>query len=417
MKVEISKSLKEIGWAFISKVNVFLFYYLIQYFFIKLMDVEQWGKWSFFMSTLNVITLCSTLGINNSIQKYIAQYSGTSDFKDVLKSSMKLRIIGSVIFIVCFVLLIKPFLIAINREGLSKLFFLSIPYVFFFGMVDFFNFVFQGYHRLKYNAYLKFFEHGLKFVFTIVLFSLIQKLSIIVVSFNISFLLSSLVCVFVFYNVIYKKAQGTNSKSYLKEIFYYSIPQLIMVLGAYISIEIDTIMLNIMKGDYETAVYSTAKQIVRQLPHISFAISIGIMPIFAKMDEQNKEKLKRKFDKWFYINFGLVAFVVLSILVLSPLILPWLFDHKYDASILPLQILSPYLLFNGISVFTALFLDYRGLAKKRAVNLFITIILNIVLNYFLIQKYGAVGASISTTISFIPYFLLNLYEVKRVFRK
>lgn len=415
MKFITDKNIKETFWAFLSKGGVFLFYYLIQLFFIEVMEVEQWGKWSLFVSLLNIAALCSTLGTNLSVQKYIAQYSNEDNFKDVLNSSIKLRLSGSVLFIVFLIIIFKPLLRIMNRMELYRLYLVAIPYIFLFSIVDFFNSIFQGFHRLKYNAIIKFIEHGLKAFITVGLFLFINKLATIILSYSIAYLLTSILCIIMFYNIVYKKALGDGTKSYVREIFLYSIPLFIMVVGAFISIEVDTIMLNLLQGDYETAIYSTAKQVVRQVPHISLALSMGIMPLFANMNESNKKAFKKKFDKWFFINLMILFIILLLLIFISPIIIPWLFNHKYDASIIPLQLLSPYVFFMGVSVFTGSFLDYRGLAKKRAVNLFIAIVLNIILNYFFIKSYGAIGASIATTLSFIPYFLLNLYEVKVAF--
>ena len=62
------------------------------------------------------------------------------------------------------------------------------------------------------------------------------------------------------------------------------------------------------------------------------------------------------------------------------------------------------------------FLTYQGLAKKRAINLSITVVLNVGLNFLLIPKYGAAGAATATSISFIPYLITNWLEVRKVFR-
>jgi len=41
-------------------------------------------------------------------------------------------------------------------------------------------------------------------------------------------------------------------------------------------------------------------------------------------------------------------------------------------------------------------------------------VLNIILNLILIPRYGAVGASIGTSIAYLPYVILNWLECKKV---
>lgn len=416
LKIVDNKNIKETFWAFLSKGSIFLFFYLIQLFFIENMSVEQWGKWSLFISILNIVTLCSILGINISVQKFVAQYNNTKHFKPVLFTSIKLRAIGSTVYLILVLVLVKPLLLFFNKSDLICLFYWSVPYIFFWGIIDFFNSIFQGVHRLKYSALIKFYEHGIKLLVVIILFAFHKRLYVIGSAFSISYFITFLISIFFFYKVIYKDAGGRGEVDYTGQILKYSLPLFMMTTGAFISIEIDTIMLNALKGDYETGIYSTAKQLLRQVPHISIAFAAGIMPIFAKMNNDNKVEMKKKFDKWFRMNFGVLSIILIISVSLSPFILPWFFKNKYNESILSFQILSPYIFMMGVSIFTGAFLDYRGLAKKRAINLFITIALNVVLNYFFIKKYGAVGASIATTVSHIPYFLLNLYEVRIAFR-
>jgi O-antigen/teichoic acid export membrane protein len=43
--------------------------------------------------------------------------------------------------------------------------------------------------------------------------------------------------------------------------------------------------------------------------------------------------------------------------------------------------------------------------------------LNIILNILLIPKYGAIGASIATSIAYTPYVILNWLEVRKILNK
>jgi O-antigen/teichoic acid export membrane protein len=59
-------------------------------------------------------------------------------------------------------------------------------------------------------------------------------------------------------------------------------------------------------------------------------------------------------------------------------------------------------------------LDYQGRATRRARNFLFTIVLTVLLNLYLIPRFGAVGAAVSTTVSFAPYVILNVLEVREV---
>ena len=92
-----------------------------------------------------------------------------------------------------------------------------------------------------------------------------------------------------------------------------------------------------------------------------------------------------------------------------------IFGKEYLGSVLPLQILTFYIICFSFSIFLSSLLDYQGKAKKRAVNLSFTLIANIILNYILIPPYGAIGAAIATSTSYLPYIILNFIEVRKTF--
>jgi O-antigen/teichoic acid export membrane protein len=62
-------------------------------------------------------------------------------------------------------------------------------------------------------------------------------------------------------------------------------------------------------------------------------------------------------------------------------------------------------------------LDYRGLAWLRAINFSFTIIANVLLNWWWIPKWGAVGAAAASSVAFAPYCALNLWQAHAAFAK
>jgi O-antigen/teichoic acid export membrane protein len=107
----------------------------------------------------------------------------------------------------------------------------------------------------------------------------------------------------------------------------------------------------------------------------------------------------------------------LGILLFSGFLIPLIFGAKYAGAVFPLQILTIFLVSRSFLIFLNQFLDYQGLAKKRFFNSLISMVLNIILNMLLIPKYGAVGASIATSIAYTPYVILNWLEVQKVLNK
>jgi O-antigen/teichoic acid export membrane protein len=141
---------------------------------------------------------------------------------------------------------------------------------------------------------------------------------------------------------------------------------------------------------------------------------MGTMPIFAKLDTDNKDRLKGLFYRLLRLNTLIYSIISIIIVIFSYYFIPLIYGDEYFASVLPLQILTIFLICITFAIFLSLLLDYQGLAKKRAFYLSIVMMLGITLNFILIPAYGAVGAAIATSLSFLPYIFLCLFEVKKI---
>lgn len=414
-----NKFVKETFWSLLSKATTFVLFFLLNIYLARALGVEDFGKWSFFYSITSIILLLSYFGINGSSKKYIAEYNKTSNLKNVLKAAVSARFIVSLIFSLLLALLHKPVASLVGNNDLATLFLIASPLVFFSGFVEFIKDVFSGLHRNKYGFVVNLLEYGLKFILVWLIFKESSGLSIVVWVFVVSLVVAGLAGIIILFS---KYILGKNSdyelttKDFMNKIFKYSLPMFVISIGFWIATDIDTVMLGFLKGDYEVGIFSAAKQIIVKLPHISAAISMGAMPIFAKLNKDNKQKLKKIFGRLIKINTIVIIIISAIIILLSRWFMPLLYGNNYSASATPLMLLVPYLVMFSYSIFLSSFLDYRGLAKKRAINLIFTIAANVILNYILIPKYGVNGAAIATSLSYLPYFILNWLEVNREFR-
>lgn len=410
-----NKILKETVWAFLSKGATIILFLLINIILAKSLGVDNYGMWSFFLSLITIFFTISYFGINESSKRFVAQYNKTNNLKGVLISSLKLRFIFSLLFSILLLIIYKPLTTILQHPELEILFLYSIPVVFLSGLVEFFKNVFMGLHRIKYNFLINISEFGLKLLLIILFLKLSSSLINVVNSFALALFITVLLGFYLLYFNFYKNLKG-NDQDFKKPILNYSYPLVWISIGFIALTEIDTIMIGILSNTAEVGIYAVAKQIILKLPHISLILAMGIMPIFAKLNESNKKELKEKFYNLLKMNAGIFFIIVLSTLFLSPFLIPLIFGIEYLGSVVPLQILTIYLFSFATSILLSNFLDYTGKAKIRAINITITIFLNIMLNLFLIPKYGATGAAIATSISYLPYVVLNFLEVKKTLK-
>lgn len=409
-----NKLIKETFWGFAAKGISFILLMTLNVYLARILGVEDFGIWSFLFSIISAIFLISNFGINSS-GKFIAQYNNTEELKNVLNNSLKFRLLLSSIFALSIFIFSKTISDLVGHPEFEILFQYSAPLVFSMGFLEYLKTAFMGLHRIKYNFIVSVLEFGFKFIFVIVLFQFSSGLISIVNAFSLASFLAVLIGLGLLYFKFYIKTSGSKKNiTSISDIFKYGIPLFFTSLGSVIATEIDTIMLGLYSTNYEVGIYAVGKNIVNILPQISLAIAMGTMPVFAKIDRNNKAELKELFYRIMKINTWLMVIITLGILLLSGFLIPLIFGVKYAQAVLPLQILTLFLVNRSFLIFLNQFLDYQGLAKKRLFNSLISMVLNIVLNMLLIPRYGALGASIATSIAYTPYVILNWLEVRKI---
>lgn len=182
--------------------------------------------------------------------------------------------------------------------------------------------------------------------------------------------------------------------------------------------QIDQIILSIMRGPAEVGIYSAPAKIVNVflfIPIMTFQVT---MPLMWRLSSSNMEKYKKvNMIIWRYLAaFGVPAGIGLALLASE--IVPFVFRKpEYLASIPVMAVLGWFLSvrFMGISQGNSMTTsDREGL---RAVIQIISVGINIVLDIWLIARYGAYGAAIATLItetlicsSYIIYSVRQLQE-------
>lgn len=411
------KLVKESLWAFLTKGITFILFIFINVIIANSLGPSSFGAWSLIFSILTITYTISFLGINQSSQKFVAEYNYTDKITLIIKKTLFLRVYFSIIFLFLSITIYFLFSKYIIFE--EVLIIISILFIFFMSLNEYFKSIFQGLHTIKYNFLINTIEYVIKLLL-IIYFLYYSMLTInnIILSFLISVVISSLIGITFLFIYLKIKSKIRSSNNVTKEIKYkniihYSIPLFIISLGFLLLTEIDILMLGLLSNTYEIGIYNSAKNILIKFPQISFALAIGTLPIFAKINKKNKYYYKNKFYQILKIVSIIFLFILILIQIFAPFIISIFYGNNYNDAINILRLFSIYIFIFSISIIISGVMDYIGKAKKRAYNMLLTIFLNIILNFFFIPQFGSYGAIISSIISFLPYIILNFIEVKK----
>ncbi len=172
--------------------------------------------------------------------------------------------------------------------------------------------------------------------------------------------------------------------------------------------QVDLVMLQAIGTTVEAGYYSAAYKVMEMffaLPRVIFQV---VFTRFAKYHANDPSRLPEQLYKATrLLLMGVLPAVVIAGF-LQQILLPLIYGPEFTKSVYSLAVLLPSL---GISMFGNLsqrFLQATGQEKRLPNILFWTALANVVINWFLIPRFGGPGAAIATLISEISLCLLGL---------
>jgi O-antigen/teichoic acid export membrane protein len=413
--VTAAKFAKETFWAVASKGAAFFFYYALVYYLTRKMSVDVWGNWSAFLALLNIIILASDQGINTASKRYIAEARDGVNLGGVVRATLTLRVVASLLYTVAIAFLIRPLLLWLHQPEYLGLMQRSLLLVALYGIMEYFKTLFEALHRLRFTFVVNALEHGLKLVLVIALFRSGADFAAIVAAFTVAVCIALAGGIVVALRAIPQVVSSSPPSGLMRQVYLYSLPVFLMSTGGFVSLEIDTIMLKHLRTAFDTGIYSAAKNIVMFLPHLSLAFSMGIIPGLSVFDAGTALQKRRVYYQVLGGIAGIYLLICLGLVAFALWGLGLFFPPEYRAAFIPLLMLIPFTIFNAGTIYSGSLMVYRGLAWQRSINVGLTIILNVLLNWWLIPIWGPVGSATASSIAYLPYCILNLRAAHKAF--
>ena len=169
---------------------------------------------------------------------------------------------------------------------------------------------------------------------------------------------------------------------------------------------VNQIMISKLRSTAEVGVYSAAANIVIALIFIPLMYANSIYPVISRFYITSKKSLKLVYEKSFKYMLLLGLPIAAGIYSLSNKIIMILYGKDYMDSAIILAILSGYIFLkflNPVTGYTLMAINKQG---TRLFGQASASVINIVLNFILIPRYGIAGAAVSTLITEIIFFII-----------
>ena len=419
-KIAVENSVYSFVSIFISKIGGLIFTIIIA----RILLPELFGIYSLALSVITIVITFTDLGVGSASIMYVSDALGKNSkgkartyFRYLLKIKFLLIIISILI-----VLAIAKYL-SYNIFNKPLVFFplvFACLYILMESLRSYLANLFTATKNLKPTPFLEVIYQVSKIflsLFAVLLLSTQFKVAGVFVAFGLSgflFLVASLIILIkrdkkLFFGKM-EKIEKPRVWQYIK---FMGLASLSLVFFS----SVDTLMLGAFVEASYLGYYRAALSLILTIASL-LSISGILLPIFTQI---HKDRLKRGFQKTFrYILMFSIPIFFGLIFIAKDLIIA-IYGTEYLAAITPLYVLSLLIVVVPlVSLYSTLFAA-RENSRDLSGFIFISLILNIILNYFLIKiflrispEYAIIGSSLAVLIS--QCFLLISLSIRAKIR-
>lgn len=210
------------------------------------------------------------------------------------------------------------------------------------------------------------------------------------------------------------------NKFYIKDILYFGLPLIPHALSFWVRSGIDRIYITKFIDESATGLYATGFQFGTLVSFLTLSFNNAFTPYLYKslsvVDPYELDRNKMKLVRITY--YGIVILIVSCAFftLCSNFILTHFFSEKYMQAkeFVLWAILSQT--FQGMYLFFVNYIFFVKKTKKLALITFFCACLQLILSYFAIRKFGAIGGAYSTVVVSFVNFIMVAFFSNRVYK-
>lgn len=409
---------KSINVLLIRMLGAFLLFGL-SVFLTNYFPSDEVGKYDFSKSILVLLGGLSMLGMNQSIIYYSGHLKANKSLGSlfsIYKKMLFMVLISCSILWVIIYIIPSVYIDTFFEEQKAHIIILKTVSVIFFYALTMINIeTFRGINKIMLSEIFRnIFRYALFFilVLSIHINGLNERLLDV---FLLNFIFLSLISTpIVLYHVRKTITDFEVLKFSSKEILKRSYPMSIGVISLLLMQSIDVILLGKFLNFKNIAYYSVAVKLTVIITLVLTSVNAVFAPKIAELySKKDMKTLKTEIKKATRLIFILTIPVLFILFVFSPYILSF-FGEEYIEAKGTLRIMLFGQMFNTLCGSVAIYMNMTGKQVFLQKILLVTFVINLILNWVLIPKYGLEGAAISTTISLIFWNLVGvIYLLKK----
>lgn len=369
--------------------------------FTRIMTKGDYGLYSTYYSVVSILNTIVGANLFNGLNNAYLDYK--SDIKSYRASNLFLStLVFLSVSVVC---------VIINLLFLKKLsyflMFMALVHAYSFFVVNYYNYSANMENKYIVKSILLVLPNLLQILLSIMFIMLLPTSGVNARVIGSTIGVGS--CATIVYYIMIKGNKKLVNKEYWKYGLLISVPSVFSSISYMLMSQFDHIMVTRFCGAEETAVYSLIYNIGYMLVAVMQATN-GVLTawLFNSLHSNNTKNI-REIQKWYLFVYAIFA---IGLLMIAPEIIKILGPESYWN----FDYISPFVIGSFFMVMYSFYTTEALYHKKTiavALHVCSAALINIVLNYLLIPRFGGVGAAYTSAFAyFVLFLILQIYGNK-----
>lgn len=392
---EIQSVIRNTGWLFLDYCLRIGLGLVINIWIARYLGATQFGIWNFTSAIVAIIGSFSNLGLSSIVVQDLVRNPKSK--AKILGSTFFMQLISSSILLVFSI----PIAFLVFHKDLQTLgLIIALSFVNFFGSFDAINLWFQSQINSKYTVFSRMTAFSVYSLLTISAILLRLPLVAMGVTKNVEAFVNSIGLIVGYklnkQNLILWKWDTEIAVSLIRR----SWPIALSSFAVALYVKADLVMLGKMLGPKEVGIYSIATRLSEIWYFIPSIVLPSLLPSLVAAREKSIFLYTQRLRKVYFFMSLTAIIISIGISLYSEFLVVLLFGDPYRESSTILSIHVWSILFVFLGGASSNWLIIEDLSRYSAYRTLIGGGFNIVLNIFLIPRYGGLGAAVATLVSY-----------------
>ncbi len=381
-------------WMFADQILRLVAGVLVGIWVARYLGPAQFGIFNYAIAFVAILAVIAKMGLDNLVVKGIVNESERSDY--YIGTAFWLKMFGSVVTILITILI----LFLSEEQDQTKTFILILTAGLIFQSFEAIEFYFQAKVLSKFMSISKTMQ---------LIISCIAKLYLIYIKADLIYFVAVQfldqvtlgLTGFVVFRIHSKGVRFLHcfSPTIAKDLLKNAWPLIFGSIAIMVYMRVDQIMIMKMIGETEMGLYSAAVRLSEAWYFVPVVITNSLLPAILNAKRLDEAEYIRRLQQLFKLMVVLSVAVALPITLLSEWLITLLYGEAYRDGSVVLSIHIWAGLFTSLGVASSGWFISENLLKFSLIKTLIGVLMNVILNYILIPKFGIVGVAVATIIS------------------